>query len=67
MGGLFSKVGTSIATAQVPIMGDNNVKLPVSSIAGMIPVSGARTTAVKNAAIPTIANSVGRKDSAGSN
>jgi len=40
-------------------MGRNWVKVPVISMTRIIPVTGARTTAVKNAAIPTTANSVG--------
>jgi hypothetical protein len=36
------------------------VKHPVISVTKMMPVTGARTTAVKNAAMPTTAKAAGR-------
>jgi hypothetical protein len=53
-------VGTVIAAKQASTMGRRSVKHPVISVTKMIPVTGARTTAVKNAAMPTTAKAVGR-------
>jgi hypothetical protein len=40
-------------------IGRRSVKHPVISVTKMMPVTGARTTAVKNAAMPTIASELG--------
>jgi len=47
------------AANATPSIGRSNWKLPVSSITRMIPVIVSRTTAAKNAAIPTMASSCG--------
>ena len=59
MGASRSRFGTSIAAKQALSIGKSKVKLAVISVTRMMPVSGARTTAVKNAAIPTTASAVG--------
>ena len=48
-----------MAAKQDPNIGRSKVRLAVISMTKMMPVSGARTTAVKNAAIPTTANATG--------
>ena len=48
-----------MAAKQAPSIGSNSVTLEVISVARTIPVSGARTTPVKNAAIPTTAKPTG--------
>ena len=52
-------VGTIMAAKLASNIGRRSVKHPVISVTKMIPVTGARTTAVKKAAIPTTANAVG--------
>jgi hypothetical protein len=59
MGALRISVGTSIATQQAPSIGNSIVTLAVISVTSTMPVSGARTTPVKKAAIPTTANASG--------
>ena len=59
MGGSPSKFGTIMAAKQANNIGKRRVKDPVISVTRMMPVTGARTTAVKNAAIPTTAKAVG--------
>jgi ABC-type uncharacterized transport system substrate-binding protein len=51
-----SRVGTSMAAKHATSIGSNIVTLAVISVTSTIPVSGARTTPVKKAAIPTTAN-----------
>ena len=51
--------GTIIAAKHDVSIGRSRVKLPVISVARMMPVIGARTTAVKKAAMATTANAVG--------
>jgi len=46
-------VGTIMAAKQASNMGRRSVKHPVISVTKKIPVTGARTTAVKKAAMPT--------------
>ena len=48
-----------MAAKQAPSIGSNSVTLEVISVARTISVSGARTTPVKNAAIPTTAKPTG--------
>ena len=53
-------VGASIAVKHAASMGSKSmVTLPVISVASTMPVSGARTTAVKNAVMPTTAKACG--------
>ena len=59
MDALCSSVGTSMATKHDASIGKSKLKLAVISVTRMIPVTGARTTAVKNAAIPTTPSAVG--------
>ena len=59
MGASRSRFGTSIAVKQALSIGKSKVKLAVISVTRTIPVSGARTTAVKNAAMPTMASAGG--------
>ena len=59
MGASRSRIGTSIAVKHALSMGKSKVKLAVISVTKMIPVTGARTTAVKNAAMPTTPSAVG--------
>jgi hypothetical protein len=59
MGGFPSSVGTSMATKHAASIGSSSVTLAVISVTSTMPVSGARTTPVKNAAIPTTANPCG--------
>ena len=54
-----SRVGTIMAAKHEVNIGNSNVKLAVISATRTIPVTGARTTAVKNVAIPTTATAVG--------
>ena len=55
-----------MAAKHAPSIGKSIVKLAVISVTRTIPVIGARTTAVKNAAMPTIASEVGFGVTAGS-
>ena len=55
-GRLATIVGTTIATTHAANIGSSMAKLPVISVISVMPVIGARTTAVKNAAMPTTAN-----------
>ena len=48
-----------MAAKQASNIGRRSVKHPVISVTRTIAVTGARTTAVKNAAIPTTAKAVG--------
>ena len=66
MAGLRSRFGAKIAAKQALSIGRSNVKLAVISMTRTITVSGARTTAVKNAAMPTMASAVGYGARAGS-
>ena len=59
MGGLASRVGTSIAAKHAANIGNSWVLQPVNSTTRMIPVNGARTTAVKKAAMPVTAYEIG--------
>ena len=59
MGGSPSSVGTSIAVKQAASIGRSMGKLAVISITRTMPVTGARTTPVKNAAMPTTAKATG--------
>jgi hypothetical protein len=52
-------IGTIIAVKHAASIGKSKVKLPVNSVTRTMPVIGARTTAVKNAAMPTAANALG--------
>lgn len=65
MGALPSRFGISIAAKHALSMGKSKVKLAVISMTKMMPVTGARTTAVKNAAMPTIPSVVGFAATAG--
>jgi len=65
MGASRSRIGTSIAVKHALSMGKSKVKLAVISVTKMIPVTGARTTAVKNAAMPTTPSAVGDGATAG--
>ena len=65
MGALPSRFGISIAAKHELSMGKSKVKLPVISVTKMMPVTGARTTAVKNAAMPAIPSVVGFAATAG--
>ena len=55
MGLLPSIVGTAIAVKQVQSIGNIWLNAPVSSMIRITPVIGARTVAVKKAAIPATA------------
>jgi hypothetical protein len=59
MGAFPSIVGTSMAVKHAPSMGNSIVELPVISAISAMPVTGARTTPVKKAAIPTTAKATG--------
>ena len=58
MGALPSRFVTNIAAKHALSIGKSSVKLAVISVTRMIPVTGARTTAVKNAAMPAMASAV---------
>jgi hypothetical protein len=49
-----------MAAKQANNIGRRSVKEPVISVTKMMPVTGERTTAVKNAAMPTTAKAAGR-------
>jgi len=55
MGALPIKVGTAMAATQAISIGKKRVKQPVISATKMMPVNGDLTTAVKKAAMPTMA------------
>jgi hypothetical protein len=55
MGALLRRTGTSMATKHAPSIGRSIVTLAVISVTSTMPVSGARTTPVKKAAMPTTA------------
>ena len=59
------RVGISIAVKQAASIESSCVSLEVSSITRMMPVTGQRTTAVKNAAMPVTAKAVGSVASVG--
>jgi hypothetical protein len=48
-----------MAAKQASNIGRRRVKHPVISVTRIIPVTGARTTALKNAAMPTTAKAAG--------
>ena len=58
-----NSLATSIAAKQVTIMGINIVVLAVISVTSTIAVTGARTIAVKSAAMPTTAKPSGSSPS----
>ena len=59
MGGSRSSDGTNMATKHAQIIGNSIETLAVISVTSTMPVTGARTTPVKKAAIPTTANPTG--------
>ena len=59
MGALPRAKGTMVAATQATSTGTTGVSVPVMPSTRSAPVKGARTTAVKNAAMPTIAPKVG--------
>ena len=59
MGGFRRSAVKSIAAKHAPNIGRSIVTFPVISVTSTIPVSGARTTAAKKAAIPTTAKATG--------
>ena len=65
MGALPKAMGTMVAATQATSTGTTGVSVPVMPSTRSAPVKGARTTAVKNAAIPTIAPKVGESASPG--
>ena len=65
MGALPSATGTMVAATQATSTGRSGVSVPVIPSTRSAPVNGARTTAVKNAAMPTIAPRVGESANAG--
>ena len=54
-----------MAAKHAPSIGSNMVTLAVISTTSVMPVSGARTTPAKKAAIPTTANPCGAMSSSG--
>src|SRR5262249_40075278 len=65
MGALASSVGTTMAAKQALSIGNSNVKLAVISMTRTMPVRGARTTPVKNAAMPATASARGSAETSG--
>ena len=59
MGALPRSVGISMAAKHAPSIGNSIVRLPVISVIKTMPVTGARTTPVKKAAMPTTAKASG--------
>ena len=52
-------IGTIIAVKHAASIGKSKVKLPVISVTRTMPVIGARTTAVKKAAMATATDALG--------